>query len=191
MNYLAHFVLSDEDTLVGNFAGDFVKGKKTLEALPEDFRRGVIWHRAIDDFTDSHPVFIQSVKRVRAEFGHYAGVAVDLYYDYLLATDFVKWTGEDLSDFSQRCYSALSLEMATMPEKAQFVCERMIQYDWLASYATDKGLDRSFKGIASRTKFDSGLENGFTVLQDNEKELRADFAQFFPRILEFKKDYFK
>ena len=58
MNFLAHLYLSgdDEEQIVGNFIADHVKGK-AIESYSDGIRAGIMLHREIDVFTDSHPVF--------------------------------------------------------------------------------------------------------------------------------------
>ena len=66
MNHLAHCFLSfgDEDVLLGNFIGDFVKGHD-WQHYPELVQRGILLHRAIDSYTDNHPIADRSVARIR------------------------------------------------------------------------------------------------------------------------------
>jgi acyl carrier protein phosphodiesterase len=47
-------------------------------------QNGITLHRAIDTFTDAHPVFRESTK-VTFRYHHYAGVIVDVFYDHFLA----------------------------------------------------------------------------------------------------------
>jgi len=56
MNFLAHAHLSfnDESLLVGNLIADAVKGKQFF-LFSESIRKGMLLHRKIDAFTDSHP----------------------------------------------------------------------------------------------------------------------------------------
>ena len=56
MNYLAHAYLSfgHKEVLTGNMISDFVKGKARFQ-YPEGIQKGIMLHRAIDDFTDTHP----------------------------------------------------------------------------------------------------------------------------------------
>ena len=56
MNYLAHAYLSfnHPEIVVGNMISDFVKGKKKFD-YSEGIQKGITFHRAIDEFTDSHP----------------------------------------------------------------------------------------------------------------------------------------
>ena len=61
MNVLAHIYLSgDSDKIIiGNYIGDYVKGRDYLN-YPDLVRKGIILHRHIDGFTDSHPLFTEA-----------------------------------------------------------------------------------------------------------------------------------
>jgi len=64
MNYLAHIYLSGNDDFLklGNFIADEIKGKSYKE-FPKDIQKGIILHRAIDDFTDHHPLVSKGAHR--------------------------------------------------------------------------------------------------------------------------------
>ena len=55
MNFLGHFYLSQDDPelIVGNFIADHIKGKKYID-YPSGISKGIMMHRNIDHFTDSH-----------------------------------------------------------------------------------------------------------------------------------------
>ena len=59
MNYLAHLLLSgnDEDVIFGNFIGDAIKGKQ-YQDYSGSIQKGILLHRQIDTFTDSHPIYL-------------------------------------------------------------------------------------------------------------------------------------
>ena len=86
MNFLAHIYLSGDNDLIkiGNFMADGIRGKH-YEYLPAEVQKGIVLHRAIDTYTDSHPIFRQSTKRLHHRYHHYAGVIVDVFYDHFLA----------------------------------------------------------------------------------------------------------
>lgn len=86
MNHLAHFVLSggDADLAVGNFVADFITNRQ-LPDFTEGVQRGIQLHRAIDTFTDAHPIVKRSTKRLHPFHHKYSPVIVDVYYDFLLA----------------------------------------------------------------------------------------------------------
>ena len=83
MNYLAHIYLSneEEEITLGNFIADGVKGKKYIQ-FPSGIQQGILLHRAIDSFTDTHPIVRKSTKRLHKKYGHYSGVIVDILYDH-------------------------------------------------------------------------------------------------------------
>ena len=85
MNYLAHLLLSgnNEKIMVGNFVADWVKGR-TFDQYPEDIQRGIVMHRAIDSFTDSHPLHKHSRSFFVPSYGHFSGIVVDVLYDHFL-----------------------------------------------------------------------------------------------------------
>ncbi len=67
MNFLAHLYLSGDDPeiMVGNFIGDFVRGRNVRDQFKTNIALGIELHREIDEFTDSHPVVMESKKRLR------------------------------------------------------------------------------------------------------------------------------
>ena len=67
---------------------DSIRGKH-YEHLPTDIQKGIVLHRAIDTYTDIHPVFRQSTKRLHERYHHYSGVIVDVFYDHFLAKKLV------------------------------------------------------------------------------------------------------
>ena len=62
MNFLAHLYLSGSDPMVkvGNFIGDHVKGN-AYQNYEIGIQQGILLHRKIDFFTDTHPLVKQSV----------------------------------------------------------------------------------------------------------------------------------
>ena len=79
MNFLAHIYLSgddDEGLMIGNYIGDSVKGRR-LSDYPFSIQCGILLHREIDSFTDSHPVYRQSKDRFVPVAGRYAGVVCE------------------------------------------------------------------------------------------------------------------
>jgi len=85
MNFLAHIYLSGQDELIkiGNFMADTVKGKN-YQNYPKKLKIGILLHRFIDSYTDSHVVFRQTTKRLHPNYGHYSGVLADMFYDHFL-----------------------------------------------------------------------------------------------------------
>ena len=86
MNYLGHIYLSgyNDELLVGNFIGDYVKGKAYLN-YPKVIKEGILLHRKIDDFTDSNEHWRHVKKSLQPIYRKYAGVVADIIIDHFLA----------------------------------------------------------------------------------------------------------
>lgn len=191
MNYLAHLYLSGstESLLtVGNFLGDFVKGKKYLHYPPE-IRKGILFHRAVDSYTDAHPVVLQSKKRLFPRYRHYSAVLVDLFYDHLLAANFRHYSPQPLPDFARDIYSLLGSHKQWLPEKAAFMLPYMKRDNWLTNYATLEGIGKACAGISRRTSFVSGLEKGPEDLRRHYDAFEEEFGLFFTDIQGYTKEW--
>lgn len=187
MNFLAHAYLSgnDKKILVGNFIGDFVKGKHALNQFAAGIIRGVELHRAIDEFTDSHPVVSESKKRLRPKYRHYAGVIVDVYYDHFLAANWKAYHHQSLADFVSDTYQTIQSFSAILPERVKSMLPYMIRGNWLVGYARVSGIHDALSGMASRTPYDSKMEQASNDLNDYYENFQGEFENFFPDLKDF------
>ena len=189
MNFLAHLFLSGApgaatypDVLLGNFIADSVPGKQ-LENYPPAVQTGVRLHRAIDTFTDQHPVVRRSTQRLReAGYGKYAGVISDMFLDHFLARNFAEFSPESLPDFTRRVYALLAGREAEMPPRVQHFFPYMIEHNWLLGYAETDGIRRALSGLSRRASAGSGMETAVAELERNYEEYEADFRAFFSEL---------
>jgi acyl carrier protein phosphodiesterase len=189
MNLLAHGWLSglNEDLLVGNFLGDFIKGDPAhpRHSLTPGEVAGIRLHRAIDSFTDDHPDVAAVRDLLRPRCHKYAGPAVDIFFDHFLAANFAELTGESLATFTQYYYNTLLRNTARFPAPAVRMLNAMAQYDWISHYPTIEGIDRSLKGVSRRTAFPSGLDTAIDDLEHYYVEIGGRFASFWPQLVAY------
>jgi acyl carrier protein phosphodiesterase len=185
MNFLSHLYLSGDDTelLIGNYIADAVKGSE-FKKYPEGVQRGILLHRSIDTFTDTHPVVDTSKQRLRPRYRKYAPVIVDIYYDHFLAVEWQRWHHQPLHDFSSAVYAILEQHRELLPFHSQRFLHYMRQYDILAAYSNIGGIQQVFNGMASRTTFESGMDNAVEELQSHYENFAAEFNLFFPDLRE-------
>ncbi len=185
MNFLAHFFLSHQtpELTVGSYLGDFVKGKR-YQDYEQAIGQGILLHREIDHYTDTHPSFLQSKHRLSERHGHYAGVIVDIFYDHLLATHWTTYSEVPLPRFAQHIYTVLQQYRALMPTSAQRVVVYMKEHDWLSNYAYPEGITRTLSGIQRRTRFPNQMSLASYDLQQDLADYTNEFQNFFPRIQE-------
>jgi acyl carrier protein phosphodiesterase len=185
MNHLAHCFLSfnDEEVLLGNFIGDFVKGQDWRHYAP-GVQKGILLHRTIDSFTDNHPMTDRSVARIRAYAGRYAPPFVDILYDHLLAIHWQEYTSESFETFAQRTYRQLENRGADMPEVLRERLPKMLAGQFLHGYTKREGLDWVLGKFSLRLAgtFDAVALSNFFF--DEIEAFSDDFKVFFPDLLE-------
>jgi len=180
MNFLAHIYLSGDNDLIkiGNFMADGIRGKH-FETFPMEIQKGIVLHRAIDTFTDAHPVFRTSTKKLHKRYHHYAGVIVDVFYDHFLSKNWTNYSNEDLDDYIQRFYKSLNDNTAILTEKTIYLMPYMIEQNWLLSYQTVNGIDTILTQMDSRTKNKSKMRFASEELQESYLEFEKEFTVFF------------
>lgn len=180
MNFLAHIFLSGENDLIkiGNFMADGIRGKQ-FDHFPDDVQKGIILHRFIDTYTDSHDIFRQSTKRLHEKYHHYSGVVVDILYDHFLAKNWTKYSDEKLEDFINRFYCSLQDNYSILTEKTQSIMPYMIEKNWLLSYQTVEGIHQILTQMDLRSKNVSKMQFASEELKEFYPEFEQEFTQFF------------
>ena len=188
MNFLAHIYLSrdDDEIKIGNFIADSIRGKK-YEAYPLKVQKGILLHRNIDTFTDSHPIVRQSTKRLHKNYSHYSGVIVDILYDHFLAKNWKKYSDIPLETFVDDFYHLLEDNFEMLPENVQRMLPYMIHDNWLVSYASIEGITKVLEGMNRRTKNRSKMNLAVVELQEFYDEFEAEFTSFFEELIAFSK----
>lgn len=189
MNFLAHIYLSgnNDHIKIGNFMADGIRGKH-YEHLPADIQKGIVLHRAIDTFTDAHPVFRQSTKRLHDRYHHYAGVIVDVFYDHFLAKNWAKYSEEKLEDFVENFYQSLRDNYEHLTEKTQGMMPYMIKYNWLLNYQYVDGIARILFQMDQRTKNNSKMQFSIEELKESYSDFENEFTVFFEDLKAFAKE---
>ncbi|MGB0862358.1 MAG: ACP phosphodiesterase [Saprospiraceae bacterium] len=187
MNFLAHTLLAGEEEgmIVGNFIADFLRGKKQLEAMPEPIQKGIFIHRKIDAFTDKHPVVKQSYNRLKPTQGRYAGVIIDVLYDYFLVKNWSKYSSVPLDELTQTAYRHFEKHINIYPKSLQKRLPLMIADDWMVRYGELDGLRFTFSKMALRIKFPNQFHTAVDDLIRLEAELDMDFNAFFPNLVRY------
>lgn len=166
--------------MVGNFIGDFVKGRNLHERFEPEVARGIELHRAIDEFTDDHHVVHQSKKRLREKYRHYAAVIVDVFYDHYLAHNWDRYSSTPLHVYAENSYATLNQFHSILPDQVQQMLPYMIKGNWLLNYSRVEGIQRALTGMARRTRFDSKMDESINDLRQFYDEFDQEFLSFFP-----------
>ena len=186
MNFLAHTYLSgcNEEIIVGNFMGDYVKGKSYRE-FPERVKKGILIHRDIDSFTDMHRITRRSKQRVASRYHKYAGIVTDIFYDHFLASLWDDYSDLPLTEFVSRTYDLLKRNYKVMPEAIKRWFPTFLENNWMMAYTTVDGIELVLGRMAANTSLPDHSAYAVEVLRDQYTLFMDDFLRFFPLIIEF------
>lgn len=186
MNFLAHIYLSgnNDKVTIGNFIADGIKGKD-YKKFPKDIQIGILLHRQIDTFTDTHKTVKKSTKRLHKKYSHYSGVIVDILYDHFLAKNWMNYSNIPLADYVDNFYDSLKDNFEILPQRVQHMMPYMIADNWLLNYASIKGIGKVLDGMNRRTLNRAHMNLAVNELQEFYNEFENEFTLFFDELILF------
>ena len=189
MNYLAHIRLAGDDPecLIGNLLGDFVKGRLSEDCYTPGIRRGIMMHRRIDSWTDSHEITRKCARLISPERRRWSRVIIDIFYDHLLAVNWERYSDEGLRDFLDRAYGIILGAADIFPERAAARIITIVEDGWIEKYRSVSGLSVVFEGMSRRVRRKNPLSGSEQELVAHYDEMNEHFNRFFPEILEYAK----
>jgi acyl carrier protein phosphodiesterase len=184
VNHFAHLVLAKPtvESTVGNLLGDFARGLDQ-NALPAPIQAGLFNHRAVDRFTDSHPLVLEMKQAFSASRRRFAGIALDIYFDHLLLTYWDRFEVRNLDNLIVEFYQRMHEGQAMMPhDDMRRVTRRMIEFDWFGSYRDIDSISESLDRVAARIRFANEFDNSIEDLQRNHEMICRGFLEFYPQL---------
>ena len=177
MNYLAHSVISLEidkkingNTLYGNFAGDFYKGRLEKINLQENLKSGIILHRLIDKISDREENFLNEF--LRKKFGIFKGIVSDMYIDHFLCKNFEdifrKNSGfENVEKVERKIIQRIEKYDKFFPNDFKGFFNWLKREKVLTRYKNLDFLEKIFCGMSKRVKKGEIIENAVVELKMN------------------------
>ncbi|MEH6650107.1 MAG: ACP phosphodiesterase [Motiliproteus sp.] len=186
MNFLAHLYFADAtpESRVANLMGDYLKGRIAADWQP-NLRDGVILHRRIDGYTDSHPLVLQSAARLSARRRRFAGIILDICYDHYLCRHWDRFSDQPLDRFIEDCYRQLSDYQGYLPESMQRPLRLLIEQDWLSTYADPDTICLVLDRVASRLSQPQRMLGAGEEFIRNYSLFERDFLSFYPQLCQF------
>ncbi|WP_400073368.1 ACP phosphodiesterase [Zobellia russellii] len=191
MNFLAHIYLSfdDPEITLGNFIADSIRGNK-FKHLPERVQKGILLHREIDTFTDTHEIPKISSKRLHKNYSHYSRVIVDIFYDHYLAKNWSTYSKTPLDAYVDNFYDLLEDNYPILPVGVQRMMPYMISDNWIYNYSKMEGIAKVLKGMNRRTNNKSKMNFAILDLEEHYEKFEEEFAAFFDELMVFSKQKF-
>lgn len=194
MNFLAHLLLAHQHDYcpLGTLLGDFAKGRverryrgRTLAAIR--------LHRAIDRFTDAHPLHRRSRNRLSEHQRRYAGVLVDLFYDHFLVRHWQRLAPLALEDFLAHTTGQLTTLTAAglvpvPPRLTRFLAYAQRRRLWVR-YGEPRVIEQAVAQMANRLRQPNDMAQGGAELRRHYRGLERDFLEFWPALEHFASRY--
>lgn len=186
VNYLAHIYLSgdSEQTILGNFIGDFVKGNRH-QHYPDQVAFGIILHRHIDSFTDQHEATKECIRMLRPGYGKFAGIVADIFFDHFLAHNWKDYSPYTLRHFARNAHAIFLSNFGLLPMRVKQILPFLIHHKRLESYAKRENLHQVLDIMSKRTSLPSNAEWALQTLNDEYSQFEALFKSFFPELINY------
>lgn len=180
MNHLAHLYLSsdNEEEMVGQFIADAVKGND-FNLYSPDIRKGILLHRWVDSFTDTHDLVKELRAAYRPNLGLYSGVLIDLVFDHYLAKDFHIHAGRELEEFQQFTFGVLNKHEESFPDKMKNYFFHMKDKEFMMKYAHPVGMAVIVRQMGNRIPRGESLLAAGDFFEDYVEMASAYFPTFF------------
>ena len=174
MNFLGHSMISWEidekidkkkETLYGNFAGDFYKGKIERINLPDNLKEGLVLHRIIDGISDRKENFLNEL--LHEKFHHFKGIVSDMFIDHFLSKNFYRVFNENINDIEKKILYNLHYNSKFFTEEFERTFNWIQLESVLIKYADINFLEMAFRGISHRIRNGEILREAVTELKKN------------------------
>lgn len=168
-----------------NLYGDFIKGSvKKLEN--KKLKNAVILHRQIDNFIDNNNEVLKLKLDLYKELPKVAGIAIDLYFDHLLAKNWNKYHKQSLKDYLDDFFDQVPQLIYQFEEKKQIIfhpffkqlISRIHKENWILNYKNREGLLFACTGLSKRISFENNLNEGHIVFLKHQDKILKTFEEF-------------
>lgn len=184
MNHLAHFHLSGScaGRIAGALLADHVRGAVD-PSLPPAVAESVRLHRRIDAFTDAHPA-VRSLRRCfPSPERRFAGIAIDIGFDLMLARHWAQFAREPLDTFCARVHTALRQHAGSLCPPARQHAEAMERHAVLRRYADEAFARGAFLRVCGSLAGPEMAARTWQFTMDAEDTLREAFLVLYPEAL--------
>lgn len=156
---------------------------------PADLVEGILLHRGIDHFTDTHPIFLSTKAFLSPERRRLAGIVVDVFFDHFLTLKWQSFSSQPLSVFIDEIHELLLRRIEWATPELRTLLPRMRQEKWLHNYQDFEGLKMTFDRISQRRDFLLPLKGAEDDLRQHYKNFEEAFDLFYPEVISFAQSF--
>nr|WP_237457494.1 ACP phosphodiesterase [Pseudomaricurvus sp. HS19] len=188
---MAHIWLSGPDLhwQLGGLLGDFIKGPlpDTLtdssgRSWPPAVRGGVRLHRLLDARVEQLEDYRACLQLLPASRRRIAGVALDVYFDYLLVHHWAAFCEQPLDQFSQRFYDFSAQQGGRLPARAERYLGRARDNHLFRGYGELTTYRQVLAAIEQRLRYPLDLRAAGDAVVARGAEIEHHFLQLLPEL---------
>ena len=174
--------------MYANLFGDTVKGNQYL-TFPSEIQKGILLHRKIDAYIDRHPAVLELKRELYDELPKVSSVAIDLFFDHLLARNWLDYHSTPYTEFLGAFYSFQPQNWEYYPQTFQNFIAIMRERKWLNYYPLEEGLIKSCQGVSSRISFPNVLHKAPESFWKRENQISEVFKIYMSDAQVYLADY--
>lgn len=168
-----------------NLYADFIKGR-VEKIRPNKLKNAVTLHRKIDDLIDRHEKVVDLKLLLFKDLPKVAGIAIDLYFDHLLAMHWSKYHPSTLQSFVDLFFETAFPMMDDFEERKEllftprfkFLLDKIYTEKWIINYENIDGLEFACRGLSKRLTFENNLYQGHLVFIKHQEKIETTFYDF-------------
>ena len=171
-----------EEIKIGNFIGDYVKGRD-YQKYPLNIMKGILIHREIDHYTDSHPVVQKSKSHLKIKSKRYTGIIIDVFYDHFLSVEWKRFSTIPLQDFIDG-FNRIALKYySVIPGDFKQMVPFFVINSWLEGYQSVEGIESVLYRMSNRTSLPAETLGAIEILKNDYKLFHKEFLTYFPSLI--------
>jgi acyl carrier protein phosphodiesterase len=179
MNYLGHLYLSNNDPklMQANIYGDFVKGSDYLN-LPTKIIQGIELHRSIDFFIDTHPSLDEIRRTLSKHLPKIYGIAIDIYFDHLLAKYWEEYHPVELSIYLNQFYKNIDFDTKIYNKKFLLFLTKTKEINWLLHSRQEESILKTSLHVSRKISYKNNLNDSIIYFEKFEVQITKCFHTF-------------
>lgn len=180
MNLLGHLYLSQNESAEArlfNLLGDRYKGNR-FESLSIEAQKGIRMHRAIDHFMDNHFAVVDLRKQLSGNLPKVAGIALDIFFDYILASQWSDYHHENLGDFLDSFFQSIEQQTVFVPDAYAPWIENLQAHKYIHRYNHFESVVAISEHLHRKLNFKTEINTAPIIFSTFESRIREVFEEY-------------
>ena len=149
-----------------------------MEGIHTSLHEGIILHRRIDQFIDSHEAVVNLNRKLYDKLPRVSGITIDIVFDHLLALEWKNYHHENLHTFLDNFFHYSNQEKHILPSPYVTLLERLQTHQMLHQYHDEQVIDRIANHLNSKLSFESELPHSRAVYHHYQTEFKHAFQAY-------------